>query len=106
MSTTVDILRAETNGEVNAAPIAQKNDIDAMKGKFDRSRSSLGRRAKARVSDTFKSDKSFSKRFFIDTVHKKWQGLGPVHKYEDLVSFEYSEDGGTIVSGGVGSAIV
>ena len=106
LTTTVEMLKAEINGEANADPVAQKNDIDAMKEKFDRSRSSLGLGAKARVSDTFKPDKSFNKRFFIDTVHKKWQALGPVHKYEDLVSFEYSEDGGTIVSGGVGSAIV
>lgn len=106
LSTTVDMLKAEINGESEQAPIQQKSDIDVMKEKFDRSRSSLGLGAKARVSDTFKPDKSFSKRFFIDTVHKKWQALGPVHNYEDLVSYEYSEDGGTVVSGGVGSAIV
>lgn len=105
LSTTADMLKAEINGEASSAP-AQKDDIDTIKVTFDRRRTSLGLGAKARVSDTFKPDKSFDKRFFIDTVHKKRQALGPVHDYTDLVSYEYLEDGGTVVSGGIGNAIV
>lgn len=106
MSTTIEMLRSEISGESDQASITQKSDIDVMKEKFDRKRSSLGLGAKARVSETFTPDKSFYKRFYIDTVHKRWQALGPVHSYSDLVSYEYQEDGGTIVSGGVGSAVV
>lgn len=106
LSTTADMLRAEINGEASAVPVREKSDQNSLKQTLEKKRYSLGFAAKADVSDTFVPDKSFSKRFFIDTVHKKWQALGPVHAYRDLISFEYQEDGGTIVSGGVGSAIV
>ena len=90
--TTVDMLQAEIAGINKAEPEKKKSDIDIMKETFDRRRSSLGLGAKARVSETFRPDKSFYKRFYIDTVHKKWQALGPVHNYSDLVSYEYQED--------------
>ncbi|MFN2937731.1 SHOCT domain-containing protein [Lachnospiraceae bacterium YH-ros2226] len=106
LSTTVDTLQAEIAGINKAEPAKKKSDIDIMKETFDRRRSSLGLGARARVSETFRPDKSFYKRFYIDTVHKKWQALGPVHNYSDLVSYEYQEDGGTVVSGGVGRAVV
>lgn len=104
--TTKEKLQDEISSNACSVPCAKKSDIDTMKETFDRRRSSLGLGAKARVSDTFRPDKSFYKRFYIDTVHKKWQAFGPVHNYSDLVSYEYQEDGGTVVSGGVGSAVV
>ena len=104
--TTKEKLLDEIRSNTSSESRTQKSNIDPMKETFDRRRSSLGLGAKARVSDTFRPDKSFYKRFYIDTVHKKWQALGPVHNYSDLVSYEYQEDGGTVVSGGVGSAVV
>lgn len=100
LSTTPEMLKAEID-KVEAG-LAPKSNKEIMQEKMDRYRLV----AHAKVSDTFMPDKSFTKRFYIDTVHKKWQALGAVHDYSDLVSFEYQEDGGTIVSGGVGSAIV
>lgn len=104
--TTKEKLLDEIRSNTSSESRTQKSNIDSMKETFDRRRSSLGLGAKARVSDTFRPDKSFYKRFYIDTVHKKWQALGPVHNYSDLVSYEYQEDGGSVVSGGVGSAVV
>ena len=104
--TTKEKLLDEIRSNTSSESRTQKSNIDSMKETFDRRRSSLGLGAKARVSDTFRPDKSFYKRFYIDTVHKKWQALGPVHNYSDLVSYEYQEDGVTVVSGGVGSAVV
>lgn len=104
--TTKEKLLDEIRSNTSSESRTQKSNIDSMKETFDRRRSSLGLGAKARVSDTFRPDKSFYKRFYIDTVHKKWQALGPVHNYSDLVSYEYQENGGTVVSGGVGSAVV
>lgn len=102
-STTPEMLKAEID-EVEAG-IVPKSDKEIIREKLERSGFPLEFGARASVSDTFVPDKSFTKRFFIDTVHKKWQAIGPVHSYEDLISYEYQEDGGTIISGGVGSAI-
>ena len=100
LSTTPEMLKAEID-KVEAG-ITPKSNKEIMQEKMDRYRLV----ARAKVSDTFLPDKSFTKRFYIDTVHKKWQALGPVHSYADLVSYEYQEDGGTIVSGGIGGALV
>jgi hypothetical protein len=99
LSTTPEMLKAEIV-QIEAG-IVSKNNKEIMQEKINRTRHV----ARASVSDTFVPDKSFSKRFFVDTIHKKWQALRPVHNYEDLVSYEYQEDGGTVVSGGVGNAI-
>lgn len=98
LSTTPEMLRVEINGN----PVQTPSKRNEMKDTFDR-KSSV---AHARVSETFNPDRKFYKRFYVDTAHKKWQALGPVHDYADLVSYEYQEDGGTIISGGVGKAIL